>query len=162
MRVAVVSIVALAVAVFIGCAGLFPAFIRSVEDSNAAADAVTADAKSNVADSALTTAKAELAAANILVTTLAADANQPSFTDVVRAVVSVSNGVAVSGLDISSSDPKTVSVIITGNAPTRDSLLAYRTRLEKLFVGTKIDIPIADLAKNSNLGINLRFAIKLP
>jgi hypothetical protein len=162
MRVAVVSIVALAVAILIGCVGLFPAFIRSLENGRAAVAAIALDAKNNVTDSALATAKTELVSANTLVTTLASDAAQPSFTDVIRSIVSVSNGVSISGIDLASSDAKTLTVAITGDAPTRDSLLAYRTRLETLFAGTKIEIPIADLAKNSNLDINLHFTIKLP
>jgi hypothetical protein len=162
LRVCVVSIVALAVALLIGCIGLFPAFIRAVEDARAAAGAVTADSKNNVTDSTLNAAKAELSTAKTLVSTLAADDAQGGFTDVIRSIVGVSNGVSLSGIDLSYADAKTVNVVVTGGAPTRDGLLAYRSRLETLFAGTKVDIPISALAKSANLAFNLRFTIKLP
>lgn len=161
MRVAVVSVIALAVAVLVGCIALFPAFIRGVEDRHAAAGAVTADSKNNVTDSALSAAKADLSAANSLVATLAADNAQGGFTDVIRSIVSASGGISLTGIDLAYADAKSVNASLTGVAPTRAGLLAYRSRLEALFPA-KIDIPISELAKSSNLAFNLRFTIKLP
>lgn len=161
MRVTVVSIVALAAALLIGCIALFPAFIRGVEDSHAAAGAVTADSKNNVTDVALNAAKADLSAANTLASTLIADDTQGGFTDVIRSIVGVSGGVSLSGIDLAYADAKTVNAVLTGGAPTRDGLLAYRSRLEALF-STKIDIPISELAKSTSLGFNLHLTIKLP
>ena len=162
MRVSVVTIVAIAVAILIGCAGLFPAFIRSFEDGRSAAEAIVADGKNTVVDSTLANVKAELATANALVMALTADTMQGSFVDSIRAITTVSEGVAVTGIDIAFPDTKSAAIVVIGTAPTRDALLSFRTRLQTLFAGTRIDIPINDLAKNSNLGFNLRFTIKLP
>ena len=58
----------------------------------------------------------------------------------------------------------TAAVVITlkGTAPTRDDLIALRGRLEGLMPGTKVEIPIDQLAKTADLEFTLKFSKQLP
>lgn len=162
MRVTVVGIVALAAAVIVGAAALFPAFIRAWFDNYAAQGAVAADSRNKVTDANLNQAKSELEYDSKLVAALAADQGYPRFTDILRELAPITRGARVTNLGLSFADQKTISVVLTGITATRDGLLSLKGRLESHFAGAKIDIPISQLARSVDLPFTLRFNIQKP
>ena len=161
MRVTIVSVVAISCAIIVGVAALFPAYIRAWFDRYAAQGAVAAVRSTANADKQLNAAKAELGSDNMLVTTLVAD-EQPRFSDLVRSIAAVRRSVLIAGFSFAFADAKTISVTLSGVAPTRDDLLSFKARLEAAFPGTKIDIPISQLAKSSNIQYSLKFNLQTP
>ena len=161
LRVTVVSVVAISCALLIGAASLFPAYIRAWFDHYAAQGAIATVRGADSSDKALNAAKSELGADNLLVTTLAAD-EQPRFSDLVRSITAVRRSVTVESFSMQYAGTKTVSVALSGLAPARDDLLSFKSRLEAAFPGTKIDIPIGQLAKSSNIPYSLKFDLQTP
>lgn len=161
VRVTVVSLVAIACAIVVGSAALFPAYIRAWFDHFASQGAIAAVRSANSSDKSLNAAKSDLGASAVLVAVLAKD-EQPRFSDLVRNVILVKQSILISGFAIQYADAKTVSVTLSGTASTRDDLLSFKSRLEAAFPGTKIDIPISQLAKSSNIAYSLKFNVQQP
>ncbi len=155
MRVAIVSVAVLAVAVTLGAVALFPADIRARVSDRAAVQAI-AVAKNKNTLSNLDQADRELAQASTLLAALGTDANQPQFSAVIRSIILVHSRVLLSSFAIDREGSSTINVTLQGIAPTRDDLLAFKSRLEALTSGATVDLPISTLAKNVNVPFSLR------
>ncbi len=154
-RVAVVSVCVLAVAVAVGAIALLPADIRARGADKIAVQAATA-AKKNNDLSNLDRAEKDLGRGNDLLAALGAGTDEARFSGVVRSIVSIYSPILVSSFNISRDGSSTIDVVLQGIAPTRDDLLAFKSRLEALTPGASTELPIATLAKNVNVPFTIR------
>ncbi len=161
VRVAIVSVWALAIAVVAGAGALFPADIRARAADRAALDAVSVAKNSNKNSADLDAAEKQLADAAALVKALGSGSTAP-FSNAIRSIVSAHSPVLISTLAIDRQGTSTVSVSIQGVAPTRNDLLAFKSRLEALAPGATVDLPISVLAKNADISFTLKFVADLP
>ncbi|MDB5238765.1 MAG: hypothetical protein JWO00_100 [Candidatus Parcubacteria bacterium] len=155
MRLAIVSVCALAVAVTAGAIALFPADIRARAADNAALQAVAA-ARKNSGLSDLNQAEQQLSQGRTLLAALQTDASQARFSAVIRSIVNIHSPVMISSFAMGRAGSSTVDVTLQGIAPTRNDLLAFKGRLEALSPGSTVDLPISTLAKNANISFSLK------
>ncbi len=144
----------------VGCAAMFPAFARAWSEHHGAENAVITN-KAPM-DEVLAQNKAELAADAALLAALTKNDRDFKYVDMLRALVSARRDVTIASFALNEVDQKTFSVAMNGEAPTRSSLLSFKSRLEAKFPGTTVDIPIDQLAKSSRLPFALRFTVKMP
>jgi hypothetical protein len=55
----------------------------------------------------------------------------------------------------------TYNITIQGLAPTRNSLLTFKTNFENLAPGNKVDLPVSTLAKSTNINFSLQLKQEL-
>jgi hypothetical protein len=68
-------------------------------------------------------------------------------------------GVRISSISLSTQASSTVDVTISGVANTREVLVSYRRRLAEDPRISKVDLPVSDLAKSSDISFNLSISI---
>ncbi len=161
IRAMIVTVFAVAVSIVVGVGALFPAYVKALFYSRVA-KADLAIEQGNKASEDLQKAKAKLDTDSKLLFALASSTSEIRFSSLVRSVVSARSHVSITRISFNQIDPKAVSVTLKGVAPTRDELLSFKTRIETSLPGTKIDIPIDQLAKSINTAYDWKFITKLP
>ncbi|MCX6716200.1 MAG: hypothetical protein NT077_04290 [Candidatus Taylorbacteria bacterium] len=161
VRAIAVFIFTLAVSVVIGAAALFPAYIQAWFFNHSAQNEVSL-AKSNKTDESLEKIKAELSSDNALLTVLTSEQKNVKFSPIIKSVIGVRGSVRITSFVINMTTATTTMITLTGIAPTRADLIAFRGRLEVLIPGNKINIPIDQLAKNINTPFTLKFSKPTP
>ncbi len=159
-RVAVVSLCMLSAAVMLGVAALFPADTRARLADKAAVD--SADRASRAAGSAdLAAAETDLNASKSILAALSADADKPRLSDAVRAISVGHSPIMISSMSFARQGTSTLTISIDGIAPTRSDLLAWKGRLEALAPGATVELPIATLAKSTDVNFSIRLTANL-
>lgn len=160
LRVITVAIFGATLAVLVGMVAMFPAYIRAWFYNYAAQNAASV-AKLSKPDASLELARTELARDGKLLSAASASLAEVMYSDIVKSLLSSRGRVSITNFSVTQTDPDGVSINIKGIAPTRDDLIAFKGRLEAIIPGTRIEIPIDQLARNTNLQYNLRFAKKM-
>lgn len=160
LRVLVVSVFTLSAALLIGSAAIFPAYLYA-SFNRASMEAQIESVKRENSDEGLDAATKELFSARKLLASFGGVAGKTDYSEMIESMLSVRQPVALSLIYLEQSD-KGVEIRLSGVAPNRAELIAFRSRLEKLFAGTKIEIPIEQLARNSNPSFNFSFMPKMP
>ncbi len=160
LRVLAVALFAFSVSMIVGVVAMFPAFIRGQFYSGAAQGSIN-EIKETQADRDISDIKGRLAADGKLLAALSVGV-PTAYSDVVRSLVSVRGAVEILSFKLDRPDAKSISISIKGTAPTRAELIMLKGRLEVLMPGTKVDIPIDQLARNINPSFDLRFVKQLP
>jgi len=161
IRTVTVSFYTLVISVVVGIAALFPAYLHGQFYYTLAQNAVDV-AKSTINGESYEKIKNDLLIDSKLLAVLSKNYNEPRFSKITASLVNVRGPVSITAFNISKSDDQTLSIGIKGFAPTRNELIAFKQRLELLMPGTKIEIPIEQLAKNINPAYSLNFSKKIP
>lgn len=160
VRAATVLIFALSVSVLVGTIALFPAYVKALYYNRALQNDISSEEQLKLDDS-LKKVKAELAADSRLLTALASSTVEIRFSRILTEVISARERVSITAFSVRQTDQRSVAITIKGIAPSRDDLLAFRSRLEKLMPDTTIDVPIAQLAKNVDPPFEWNFVKKI-
>ena len=160
IRAAIVLCFALSAAGVIGLVSLFPSFIRATLEERSSTT-MLASLKKGTASASASQIQSDLATENVLLGALpSADAIRLSA--VISDVVSARGSNSISSLSVTRSGTSTMDILVQGIAPTRDGLLAYESRIQSIAPGTKVDLPIDELAKSANIRFSLRVLETLP
>lgn len=160
-RVLIVLCFMLSAAGVIGIGSLFPSFIRATTEERTQVDLIDT-LKKGKETSGLTQIEKELAADNILLSALMQEPNSLRASEIIAPVVAARGPVRIGTIAIISTASSSVSIGIQGIAPTRESLLSLKTRLEGLKPGNIVDLPISELAKSVNIDFSLQLTQSLP
>ncbi|MEK7641957.1 MAG: hypothetical protein AAB365_03120 [Patescibacteria group bacterium] len=160
LHAAIVALFLMSVVGVVGICSLFPAYIlvsaeersqtmlgRSLEDADGSQSAVFA--RDLERDSKLVRALTSSQAGT-----------KPSL--LIQDVVSARASVSITSVMLSELSTTSATMIIQGIAPTRESLVSLKTRLENLGIGNKVELPISELAKSRDIPFSLRFTRSLP
>ncbi len=165
MRLFIVFCFVASVAGLLGIAALFPALMRATAEGNAQLATIASIEKKKNA-SGLKEIKEELAADSALLAPQSETKNGLRISGVVDSVISIRGTQKLTSISVSmtGADHGTLSLSIQGTAPTRNSLLAFKASLEQLFPNPKavIDLPISQLAKNSDIQFSIHVTEPLP
>ena len=157
IRVAIVLCFMLSVAGIIGSASLFPTFIRvqrEDKDARVAADIL----KKNKDANGVTDIEKQLAEGNILLGVLASSLHRPMLSAAIADLVGTRQQITITSVAMSRSQSTTTrsaDVILQGKAPTRESLLSFKDRIEKGIPGSKVDLPISELSKSRDIQFSI-------
>jgi len=161
IRLLVVFCFLLSLAGIIGSVSLFPSFIQAYLEEREERSAIVALKKDND-KSGINEIQDELRKDMQYVKILSEESDHVRFSALIQGVVSLRQNVRLSSLTLSRTSTTTVTVSIQGLAPTRDSLIAFKSRLENLTPGNQVDLPISELAKSRDIVFNMRVSALVP
>ncbi|MDQ2932784.1 MAG: hypothetical protein M3Q80_00170 [bacterium] len=139
----------------IGSASLFPSYVQINIEAKEQQGAMNI-LKSDNDQSGIADLEKELGLHAIRMAALG-DPKQLSVASVIESVVGIRGTVKIEAISIDQTFSTTSMIIkITGKAPTRDSLSGYKSRLEKMVAGTKVELPLSDFAKNKDIPFTMR------
>lgn len=161
VHVTVVALFLVCVSVIIGIGSLFPSFMSAYTEEQTQLDTVRS-LKDNKDAQESSRIQKELQADNAKLTVLSTLATTIRPSVVIGRVLEVRGPVQVSSVVISDLSTSTATIVMQGVAPTRESLVAFKTRLEGLSPGNKVDLPIAGFARSKDLPFSMKVLHNLP
>ncbi len=160
-RLVIVLCFLISVAGIVGTGSLFPAFVHAVlaeRDAENSLILLTKDKKgSTVAD-----VERNLNANKALLVSLTDSTHGQDFSFVVQTIVGLRGPIRINSAMLAKMGTSTATVTIGGIAPTRDSLLAFKSRLESIASGHKVSFPVSVLAKSTNIQFSIQITTPLP
>lgn len=160
-RATVVLFAGLSLAVVIGIISMLPGFISAWAADIAAGARVISARSKNDSDN-LSRVEVELSADKKILAVLVAGNAGSRASDAVRIITDVRSNVSIFSFKLERSGTSTVTATIQGVAPTRASLLSFKSRLESLSSGARVDLPIEALKESTNVQFSLRTIQNLP
>lgn len=161
LHATIVALFMLSVVGIVGVGSLAPAYIRVAFEEMTQ----TASLKSSSIDSENLNAaemveelRGDASAARELLEMSSRELSSTLIKDAISARASV----RVLSIAISDISTTTATMVIQGIAPTRESLVSFKTRLEGFAAGNKVELPISELAKSKDIPFSLRFTRVLP
>jgi len=145
----------LSLAGLVGAATLFPSFIFALNEEQSQI-ALLESLKQNKDESGVTTLELDFQRDNILINALGVTQKVPRSSVTIQSIVGVRKEVKLTSLAVEAPAPDSLSIIIQGIAPNRDTLLAFKIRLEELVLGGSVELPVSDLAKSKDIQFSMR------
>lgn len=160
LRAFIVLCFALSVAGVIGIVSLSPAFMSaSIEEQAAQRDLLSI--KKAKDSSGLTAIQQKVAYSQGLLNILEQGSDRPRPSSLIELLVGERGPVKINSIGVNQISSTTATISIGGIAPTRDSLLAFKSRLIAVNEGNKVDLPVSELAKSTNIQFSIRVIHKL-
>jgi hypothetical protein len=157
----IVALFLLSVVGLVGLGSLFPAYISTNTEERSQLNTVASLKQSNDTSEALKIQK-DLQDDSAKVTVLSKAINVVRPSAIITRMVEVRGPVRISSIVLSDISTSTAVVVMQGVAPTRESLVDFKTRLERLSIGNKVELPISGFAQSKDLPFSLRVNHKLP
>jgi len=161
IRGLIVLLFFVSVGVVIGIASLFPAYIYSSLEEKIHLRQV-ADLQKTADDTIVTSVQKELSASSALLNTVSSNISTDVYSQAVSSIVSIRRNIKLTSFALEHPSTNTMTVIVSGVAPTRDDLLDFKTRLQGLSSKTTVDLPLATLAQDLNITFSIQINETLP
>jgi Tfp pilus assembly protein PilN len=156
LRLKTIGVVFVLVALIVGIVFLLPSYVLSIYREGAAAQV----AKDGVQSSKHEKITKEVQDLKIVLGVLAPDAIKASPTDIVTLITKhISADIKVTSISYIS-DKTGFKVTVRGLAKSRQSLATYTQDLEGEQLIDKVNLPVSNFAKDSNINFTLDFTIK--
>jgi len=159
-RVSIVALFLVSVAFLIGIGSLFPAFIAASTEARTGMEAVAAMEKGREARGA-TGVEDQLKSAAVLSAALSSSSGV-QLSHAIQALSGSRGQVRIYSLSIKRAAAGAVAVSVEGRAPTRESLLAFRTSIEALVPGSTVNLPLSSFAASKDIPFALQVTGILP
>jgi hypothetical protein len=78
------------------------------------------------------------------------------YSDLIAGLINMRGTLKFTGFSVAKSGTTTYSINLQGIAPTRNSLLSFKSNFENLAPGNKVELPVSELAKSSNINFSLQ------
>lgn len=161
IHVTIVALFLVSVVGLIGIVSLFPAYISTYTEEHSQLAAVTS-LKEDKDTSESSRIQRELQADSAKITVLSKTSSIVRPSAVVTRLVEVRGPVRISSIVLSDISSTTAVVVMQGVAPTRESLVLFKTRLEGLSPGNKVELPISGFARSKDLPFSIKVSHNLP
>lgn len=161
VHVTIVALFLLSVVGLIGLGSLFPAFISVYTEEQMQLNTVASLKGSKDTDES-TLIQKKLQTDSSMITTLSQVAGTVRPSAIVMRMIETRGPVKISSIVLTEVSSTTAIAVIQGVAPTRESLVSFKTRLESLTPGNKVELPISGFARSKDLPFSLRITHKLP
>lgn len=155
IRAAIVALFMLSVAGMIGVGSLFPTYLYVNTEEEAQLGEV-ASLREDKDNSGIGGVEKELQADAAQLAVLTTNDSLRRHSTIIEDMVGTRGNVSVTSLAVGEVSTTSVSIIMQGVAPTRESLLAFKTRLEGLMMGNKVELPISGFARSKDIPFSLR------
>jgi hypothetical protein len=161
IRAVIVLLFMLSISGFIGIIALFPSFIRAYSEEDAAISKIVSleTGKNSAENKAL---EDSVALSEKLLASLENGMSGFKASAVINGIIGMRGPLRLTSIAITRTSTTTVSAIVQGIAPTRNSLLSFKTRFEAAAPGNKADLPVSQLGKSSDLQFSLQLTEQLP
>jgi hypothetical protein len=155
IRVVILLLLFMSLGIWFGIVSLFPSYIISVTQERGAlnqADAIEKSAESTTTTAAL----AAITTSNGLIKTLEASQDTLMLSSIVEDIaVRRIPGITINDFEIGRADATSTNIVIQGTATTRDILVNFENNLKADSRFSKVDLPVSDLAKNSDITFSM-------
>lgn len=155
IRVVIVFCSLLSLAGLVGAATLFPSFIFALNEEQSQI-ALLESLKESKDENGVTALELDFQRDNNLIKALGVTQKVPRSSVTIQSIVGVRKEVKLTSLAVDAPTLDSLSIIIQGVAPNRDTLLGFKIRLEELVPGGSVELPVSDLAKSKNLQFSMR------
>ena len=151
VRVTIVFLFMVCVATLIGIASLLPTYIDAKQLEK---DILAKSVKGNEEQSADIKEFQKNVARSL---SLLDKSKEPTtFSNVIYSVISMRGALRFNNFAINKTGTTTYSIQIQGVAPNRTALLNFKTNFEGLGSDNKVDLPVSELAKSSNIQFSIQ------
>lgn len=155
IRATIVLLFFLSIAGLVGIGSLFPSYIHVYTEERSELEKV-ASLRENKDTSGLVAIEKELQSDTAKISVLSKISTTVHPSSLIEDMVNTRGQVRLTSIVLSSVSTSTAVIVIQGVAPTRESLVAFKTRLEGLAIGNKVDLPISGFAKSRDIPFSLR------
>ncbi len=153
-RVLIVLFFFVSISFVVGVGSLFPAYIFAVLEERNHLDQVAAFQKT-VDTSTVEAIQKQLSQSATTLNTVSGALETTSFYSTVTSIVSLKGNVTLTSISVEQSKTST-TVNISGIAPTRADLLAFKNRLQGPLHTAIVDLPISILAQDIHVSFTLQ------
>jgi hypothetical protein len=158
VRVFIVSCFVLFVIGVIGVTSLFPAFTFAyLSEKSGNLLVVSSDAEGKMANSM----KAELKDDATLLSFIKSNISKPSYLGMISDIVSIRGTSMIYSMSFDTVSTSSAVIVMQGLSPTRNDLLAFKSRLESMKKGNIVELPISQLTKSTDLNFSLKLTESL-
>ncbi len=159
IRALIVFLFVVSLAGVIGIVSLFPAYVRATVEAKAS-QAELAKIEKNQAATLAIVQKRVTESKKILSEITKDTANQK--LSIWAQNFALNRGaVKIISLNVDIVSTSSLAVLVRGVAPTRESLLAFKQRIESEIPGSKSELPLSELAKGTNIDFSLNFTVPI-
>ncbi len=151
----------LSLAILVGVASLFPAFMKAEIEKNQIKNTATTSIK-DTKDSELKSIQSNMVKSMALLESLSEEKQPAKLSALVAGLISMRGDLKFSAISATKISSSTLAMTIQGLAPTRNSLLLFKKNFEVAMPGNKVDLPVSELAKSANIQFSIQLAEKLP
>ncbi|OHA17216.1 MAG: hypothetical protein A3C79_02740 [Candidatus Taylorbacteria bacterium RIFCSPHIGHO2_02_FULL_45_28] len=156
IHVAIVALFLASVVVLIGLGSLFPVFISVYIEERMQLDTIASLKESkDTNESTRIQKELQVDGARMMILSQITKTVRPS--DIIARMIGVRGSVRISSIVLNDVSTSTATIVMQGVAPTREALVLFKTQLEALSPGNKVDLPISGFARSRDLP----FAIKI-
>jgi hypothetical protein len=155
IRLAIIACFLFAAAGIVGIAELFPAYLHSSVEEKDQLESL-ASIKKGKDESGISAIEQSLASDSALMTSLASGTTDIRLSTVIQSLATLRGTVRLDSISVARSSPTTLSIIIQGVAPNRESLRTLKARLEQLQPGNVVDLPASEFASSANIRFSVR------
>lgn len=155
VRVGVVACFILSTVFVVGIVSLFPTFIKTISMEGSMKSNSLNLGKESV-DPELKLIQQKVTKSLALLDLLGKEDKNPKMTELIKGIIDIKGDIKFNNFSAMKTSTTTFTMSIQGVSPTRNSLLAFKDRYESLYPGNKIDLPVSELAKSSNISFSLQ------
>ena len=159
IRLAIVALFIFSGAMVVGAISLFPAFMFAITEEGASVETLQT-LGSHHSDSGALISKGELDLAKNMLTAVSSPLDAIRLSNVVKTIVSLRGNTKISGISVARS-PKSLTVLIQGIAPTRNTLLSFKSDLESKISRATVELPIDQLIDNTDVHFSIKVNVPL-
>ncbi len=154
IRAFIVFIFFIAVAIIIGVTSLFPAYVYStLEEKMHLGQVATIQKSTDIA--AVNTIQRQLSTSKNIVDAVNSTVQTVDYSAAIKSVVAIRGTIQINSISVEN-PANSLSITISGIAPTRVDLLAFKNRLQALTPQTTVNLPISILAEDKNVPFSIQ------
>lgn len=154
IRALIVAIFFIAVSIVVGVTALFPAYVYStLEEKLHLSQVATIQKSTDIAS--VNAIQKQLSISKNLVDTLNSTIQTNFFSNAIKSIVAIRGTIQINSFLVENS-ANSLSVTISGIAPTRADLLAFKSRLQELSPLTPVNLPYSVLAMDKNVSFSIQ------
>lgn len=154
IRVTIVFLFMVCVSILVGIASLLPTYIDAKQLEK---DILAKSVKGNEEQSAdIKEFQKNVARSLSLLDSLDKSKEPTTFSNIIYSVINMRGGLKFSNFSVTKNGTTTYTIQIQGLAPNRTALLNFKTNFEGLSPDNKVDLPVSELAKSSNIQFSIQ------
>ncbi len=155
MRAGIVFLLMFSIAGVIGIVSLLPSFVYVMVEKETVERSLSEIKNINKVNPGVDDGKEIVKRSNTLTLFNDRSGGETDFSTLIEDVITTRGGVELTSIGTSRTGTTTVVMVVRGIAPTRDSLVAYKGRLESAMKGNTVNLPVSELAKSKDLDFSL-------
>lgn len=161
VRIAIVFLFLLSLALIVGISSLIPVFFKARLAEKEARNLV-GQMEAEKSNDVIVNIQNDILRSTALLNSLNKQSGNPIISDIIDQVLRVRGKNRFTGFTASIVSTSTYSMNIQGFALSRNDLIQFKNDFENSYPGSKVELPVSELAKSSNFQFSLQLKKKLP